>query len=422
MREARSIEIRRGPGPAGPEPHAWTAQIVLVLLLGVVASTATRARCAAEAGQSRNPARDEQLLQAGKEAMTHGNYARAIASFQKLAEDAPDVAEVHANLGSVYYFAGQYDNAIRECRRALRLKPDLELTTYFLALSLAESGRCAEALPHLTGDYASVDDPRLKRMVGVDRARCAMSLGRADDAVKLVQSLTRAFPDDPDVLYLASHIYSDLSTRASERLLAADPDSYQAHRFNAEVLETEGKLDEAIAEYRKVLAIDPRLAGIHYEIGELILATVKGSAGYNRAEAEFESELKIDPWSAPSEYELGNLAWQSRQWKLAAQRFRHAVELDPAMAAAWAGLGKSLSSSGDFQHAAEALDRAVKLNPRDPDAHYRLAFALRHLGREKEAEQELALYRRAEQDQTNIATRIRQGMAGSQMQKAPPEH
>lgn len=407
---------------AGAEPSGRIVQLLVILLVWVAAWVAPRADCAVEPGPAQHTARDEQLLEAGKKALSNGDYARALAVFQKLADDAPNVAEVHANLGSVYYFAGRYDYAIRECRRALELKRTMKRPQYFLALSLAESGRCAEALPHLAGDYASLDDPQLRRMIGVDAARCAMRLGKMDESVRLVHSLTRAFPDDPDVLYLASHVYSDLSTSASERLLAVAPESYQAHRFNAEVLETEGKLEEAIAEYRKVLAIHPRLAGVHYEIGELILATTKGGAGYNRAEAEFKKELEIDPWSAPSEYELGNMAWQSREWQIAAQRFRRATELDPEMAAAWAGLGISLSSAGHFQQAAEALERAVKLNPRDPDAHYHLAFALRHLGRENEAEQELAAYRRAEQDQMNVAKRIRQGMAVSQTQKAPPAH
>ncbi len=354
---------------------------------------------------------EEQLLETGREALSKGDYARAIAAFKKLAEAAPDVAEVHANLGAVYYFSGQFDNAIHECRRALQLKPSIERPKYFLALSLAESGRCAEALPGLNRDYAALSDKQLKRMTGVDAVRCSMETGRPHDAVRLLLSLTREFPNDPDVLYLAAHVFSDFSTASSERLLQVAPGSYQAHRFNAEVLETEGKLKDAISEYRRVLEINPRLAGIHYEIGRLLLGSAKDGAQFEEAKAEFQKELEIDPRSAPSEVELGDLAWRSRQWQTATERFKRASELDPGMAAAWAGLGKSLASAGQYEQAMGPLEKAVKLDPDDPDTHYRLAFVLRHLGREKEAERELAAYRQAEQRQSNVMKRIRQGMA-----------
>jgi len=37
----------------------------------------------------------------------------------------------------------------------------------------------------------------------------------AGRAVDLVCQLNRDFPDDPDLLYMSSHVFSDLSTQAS---------------------------------------------------------------------------------------------------------------------------------------------------------------------------------------------------------------
>ena len=54
--------------------------------------------------------------------------------------------------------------------------------------------------------------------------------------------LSRDFPHDPDVLYLAVHAYSDLSTRASQELAQSARTSYQAHELNAEALEIGGKM------------------------------------------------------------------------------------------------------------------------------------------------------------------------------------
>ncbi len=366
-----------------------------------------------EGQESTAPAGARQLAEEAQQAVRQGDYPRAVAAYRKLATLSPNVAEVHANLGAVCYFAKQYDDAIRECRRALELKPALKSPEYFLALSLAETGRCEDALPQLERDFPALQDPHLKRQMGVGAVRCAMALDKPQDAVRLVFALIKEFPRDPDVLYLGTHVFSDLSTHTAQQLLAAAPGSAPAHQLNAEALETEGKLPEAIEEYRKVLALNPQQPGVHFEIGRLLLVTTPGNSGIEQAEEEFKKELEIDPWSSSAEYQLGNLAWQKRDWDIAIRHFKRATELDPRMAAAWVGLGKSLGSAERFQEAVTPLQRAVQLDPQDPDAHYRLAFVWRRLGRNQEAEAELAAYRRAEQEQTDRMKKIRQGMTGA---------
>src|SRR6058998_3557549 len=99
-----------------------------------------------------------------------------------------------------------------------------------------------------------------------------MSRSQPDEAVSFVQMLSREFPNDPEVLYLTVHLYSDLSIRASQKLLQTAPESYQVHLLNAEALETQGKWQEAAAEYRTVLSQNPRVPGIHYRMGRLLLS------------------------------------------------------------------------------------------------------------------------------------------------------
>src|SRR5207249_234228 len=97
-----------------------------------------------------------------------------------------------------------------------------------------------------------VPNSPMKRTIGTDAIRCSLFLDQGGDAVDLLHSLNRDFPNDPDLLYLSSHVYSDLSTRASQQLLNTAPESYQAHQLNAEVLELQGKNSEAADEYRRV--------------------------------------------------------------------------------------------------------------------------------------------------------------------------
>ena len=357
-------------------------------------------------------------------ALRRGDSAGAIQGFEKLTKLAPGVAEFHANLGMAYYSAGRFREAIATCRQALKLKPSLTATRYFLGLSLAESGQCGEALPYLEKDYPRLPDPQLKRVMGIDALRCAMTMGQPDKAVDFARWLNRDFPDNPDVLYLSAVLYSELSTRASQRLLQTAPGSYQAHQFNAEVMEYQGKVGDAIEEYRKVLTLNPNAPGIHYRLGSLLLAGERGPTTLDAARREFEAELRIDPESAVAEYQLAEMARQSRQWDQAIEHFRHAAGLDSKFDNALIGLGKSLVSANRAAEAIEPLEAAVKLAPDNPVAHYQLSFAYRRLGREEEAKQELALYRDTHEKLLRAGQAIRAGIQGrmtASQTAEPPE-
>ena len=353
-----------------------------------------------------------QLAANAMAALRRGDSAGAIHGFEKLTKLAPGVAEFHANLGMAYYSAGRFRDAIPPCRQALKLKPSLTATRYFLGLSLAESGQCGEALPYLEKDYPRLPDPQLKRAMGMDALRCAMAMNQPDKAVDFLRWLSRDFPDDPDVLYLSATVYSELSTRASQRLLRTAPGSYQAHQFNAEVMEYQGKVGDAIEEYRKVLTLNPNAPGIHYRLGSLLLAGERGPTTLDEARREFEEELRIDPESAVAEYQLAEMARQARQWDEAVERFRHAAKLGGKFEDALIGLGKSLVSANRAAEAIEPLEAAVKLAPDNPVAHYQLSFAYRRLGREEEAKQELALYRDTHEKLLRAGQAIRAGIQG----------
>jgi len=397
--------------------HTWFF-IGILMAVGLVCGQG-RAQVSASGKED-----NAQVAAEAEEALRKGEYAKAIENLQKLERVAPGIAEVHADLATAYYSIGHFEEAARQAREALKLKPSLTHAHFFLGLSLAQADHCKEALPYLEKDYARAPDSQLKRSMGAEAIRCAMYENDTGRAVDLVRVLNRDFPDDADLLYLSSHVYSDLSTRASQRLLTVAPESFQAHQLNAEVLEIQGKLNEAAEEYRKVLSLNPNLAGIHYQLGELLLAGEREPNTLDEARREFEEELKLHPSNAGAEYELAEMARQARQWDDAIEHFNRALSLDSRFAEALIGLGKSLVSAGRPQEAVAPLERAVRLEPTNANAHYQLAFAYRRLGRGPEAAKELAAYREIHDDARRNMQRIRTGILGNLAQPqtdAPPE-
>ena len=140
------------------------------------------------------------------------------------------------------------------------------------SVNLAKTGHCKEALPGLKRAAQHGADAASKRDVGFVGVRCAMALGETEAAIDFLRFLKREFPRDPDVLYLAVHTYSDLSTRASLELATTAPASPEAHQLNAEALEVQGKWDEAEKEYRLILQQNPNMPGIHYRLGRILLS------------------------------------------------------------------------------------------------------------------------------------------------------
>ena len=266
------------------------------------------------------------------------------------------------------------------------------------ALSLAESGHCKEALPLLKQARAHVTDKDLKRSVGFAGVRCAMFASQPDSAEEFLLFLNREFPRDPEVLYLSVHTYSDLSSRAAADLATTAPKSAQGHELHAESLETNGKWDEAAKEYRLMLQQNPRMPGIHFRLGRLLLSKANPSpADAEEAKKEMQAELEIDPSNAGAEYVLGEIAKQNQQWDEAIQHFSHAAKLDAGFGDAFVGWGGSLVSAKKFSDAIPPLETSVKLQPGNPAAHYMLAIAYARSGRKQDGDREFAIQQKLTQ-------------------------
>jgi tetratricopeptide (TPR) repeat protein len=274
---------------------------------------------------------------------------------------------------------------------------------------LAESGHCREALPLLKAAVAPAADPETKKRLGVDGVQCGMSLHDLDGAAGFLRGLSTAFPNDPEVLYLTVRVYSDLSVRASQKLMVSAPGSYQVRLLNGEALEAQGKWDEAVTEYREVLKRNPALPGIHNRIGRLILAGPKTDENKKAAQTEFEEEIKIDPSNASAEYILGELARQDQQIPSAIEHFERATKLDAGFADAFIGLGRSMLEDGRNADAMAPLQTAAKLRPDNPAVHFYLSTAYRRTGHPEEAQRELSLQEQATEKVRQMKQEIETG-------------
>jgi tetratricopeptide (TPR) repeat protein len=128
-------------------------------------------------------------------------------------------------------------------------------------IDLAASGHCKEAVPLLKRSLPQASNLRYGARMAL--LRCAMALDEEQLAADTLLALKHDAPNDPQVLYMATHYFSELGMRAAQQLQATAPNSDQAHRLEAESLESQGKSDDAAAIYRNILEADPKTPGIH---------------------------------------------------------------------------------------------------------------------------------------------------------------
>jgi tetratricopeptide (TPR) repeat protein len=287
------------------------------------------------------------------------------------------------------------------------------------AVQLAESGHCTEALPLLKKAIRQTTDQDLKKRIGLAGVHCAMTHDAPYESLDFLSILSRDFPRDPDVLYTATHAYSDLSMKASQDLAREAPFSFQVHELNAEALEMQQKWDEAAAEYRKILEISPFLPGVHARLGRALLSKAQPSPDdVEQAKKQFQEELEIDPRNATAEFVLGQLAANSKDYPEAIQHFTRATKLDTGFMEAYLGLGTALNSSKQFSEAIPPLETYEKMAPDSPTGHYQLAVAYAGVGRKEDSNHQAALQR---QSAEALETVKRKAATAMEKQSLPPE-
>jgi tetratricopeptide (TPR) repeat protein len=287
------------------------------------------------------------------------------------------------------------------------------------ALNLAENGHCSEALPLLKKAIRQTSSPTvakdLKKRIGLDGVHCAMTHDVPYESLEFLSVLIREFPRDPEVLYAATHAYSDLSMRASQDLAHEAPFSFQVHLLNAEALEIQGKWDDAAAEYRKILEISPMQVGIHARLGRALLSKPQPSpTDAEQAKKNFQEEIEIDPRNAVAEYVLGQLAADANDSATAIRHFTRATKVDSSFSEAYLGMGTALNSAKQFAEAIPPLETYEKMAPDSPTGHYQLAVAYAGAGRRDDSNREAALQRQSAEALESVKRK-----AASAMEKQP---
>jgi tetratricopeptide (TPR) repeat protein len=359
--------------------------IALLIFLGPIA-----------AAQS-NSISAEQYSKEAQNALVAGKYDEAQHAYEKLRDLEPGIAEVHANLGLIYFHERLFEKAIASCRKALTIKPTLDATRALLAISLTELGRYSDGLPDLERTFRDSTNSDIKRMCGLELMRAYDNLQRESDAVEVGIALNRAFPDDAEILYETGRVYGNYAFVTMNRLSQVAPHSIWRQIAAGEAAEGTGNFDQALIAYRAVLAMDPHHPGIHYRIARILESRSQQTASADDIQAareEFEQELQIDPSNADAAYEIGLMYSKSGQFDKAKDYYEIALKYHSDFEEAQLGMGGVYLKLGKAEIAIPYLRKAVEADHEDALAYYLLARAYESIGSDVDAREALAKFQR----------------------------
>ena len=208
------------------------------------------------------------------------------------------------NLAQFLFQSGRFDEAIAECQRALKIKPDFAAAHNNLGAALVKNQR---------------DDNGARRQNGA-----------VDEAI--------------------AHY---------RRALQINPDFAQAHGNLGTALLLKGQMDEAIAHYQKALEIAPNYAEARYSLGNAFLAEGR----YSESIANYEAALRIRPDYFEAHYNLGRVLATIGNDRQALKEFNEAVRINGDSAEVHCTLGFLLGRMGHREEAVAHLAEALRLKP-----------------------------------------------------------
>jgi len=182
-------------------------------------------------------------------------------------------------------------------------------------------------------------------------------------------------------------MYADVKT-LWQTTIRLNPECWMAYNNLGLIHRQEGKMDEAMAQFQKALAINLGNAETHNNLGSALLQ----QGQVDEAMAQFRKALEIKPDYAASYNNLGNALLQKGRVDEAISHFQHALQIEPDFAEAHYNLGNALRQKGNMDEAVAHYQKSLEIDPDNAEVHNNLANALMQNGQTDEA---IAHFRKA---------------------------
>jgi tetratricopeptide (TPR) repeat protein len=184
------------------------------------------------------------------------------------------------------------------------------------------------------------------------------------------------------------------------------PENYRAFYNYGCAQMTAGRDDEALAQFDRTLALNPKYDEAHTNLGSILAQ--RGQL--DDAIAQYQMVVDQIPDDSEAQYDLGCALLQNNELQEALECFQTAVSLSPDYVKALTNLGYTLMQMGEPHEAYTYLKHAIDTDPNDPDAQSNYGAVLLALGETNDAASHLEQSLDAQPDSPETQVRLAQAL------------
>jgi len=363
---------------------------ILLLLLAMLTTPTLQLTGQTVPSRAARDSAIESHFAAAQQAQRDKEYATAEREYRTVLALAPDFAEVHMNLGLVYQLLDRSAEAMTEFLRALKFKPGLAGANFFLGVDYCKLGEGAKAIPYLK---AALQTEPNRPDIWLWLATAQEISGELQPEVVTVRRALESQPKDVDLLYLLGHAYERLGKQEVAHLEKVAPGSSRSEQLLAESYATSNEWPSAVIHFQSALAASPNRAGLHVELGEVLLRAGK----VNQAIREFDEELRRDPGNPHALVRRGEARLLQENVEAALQDWEKAIAIDVEQTERLLGLREAGFGDSALEQLTDATREKIQklagdLQDRNsPAAHLALAFLAEQNGNFSRAATEATL-------------------------------
>ena len=168
--------------------------------------------------------------------------------------------------------------------------------------------------------------------------------------------------------------------REFKRAIELNPDNGDARGYYSWFLPTMGRGDEAVAEAKRGLQIDPLSTGLNGNLGSVFVFTHQ----WDKAIEQLRTSIDLDPNYWFDHYYLGRAYEQKGRFPEAIAAFKQGISLG-GVTEVWSSLGHVYAVAGKREEAQKVLDHLKELSVHEYVAPYNFAVIYAGLGDKDEA-------------------------------------
>lgn len=216
------------------------------------------------------------------------------------------------------------------------------------------------------------------------RLQTAGELQRAED---IYRSVIAVQPHQPDALHLLGVVMLQCNNPEAAidligQAIAHRPGTAMYHNNLGKAHRSQERFEEALAQYRRALELEPNMVEALYNSGEAL----RWLGDLDGAITMLEKAVAVRPQFADAHFQLGNALLIRGRPGEAAMRYQMVIQLDPKQVSAYKELAVSLYQQGKPREAIAQFQKALSLRPDDPCTWSELANAYLSLGELDESE------------------------------------